>query len=162
MGGFDENGRPIRLPHKEGVPTQPAIGGTNWYPVSYSPHTGLYYIPASIPVDAKTPYDSALLAFNPKTIQKKWEFRMQEGAHRLPGSPCQCGTGALSTASDLVFTGGQGRYFYALDARTGRLLWKVSLAAGPVQTGAIAYSVAGQEFITVPAGNTLFAFSLPH
>ena len=32
--------------------------------------------------------------------------------------------GVLTTASDLVFSGGKEGYFFALDARTGALLWK--------------------------------------
>ena len=35
--------------------------------------------------------------------------------------------GILTTASDLLFTGGREGYFHALDARTGTLLWKASL-----------------------------------
>ena len=36
--------------------------------------------------------------------------------------------GILTTAADLVFTGGREGYFQALDARTGALLWKASSA----------------------------------
>jgi glucose dehydrogenase len=50
-------------------------------------------------------------------------------------------------------------YFYALDARTGQLLWQMALA-GSVQSGPMSYSVAGKQYIAVAAGNTLFAFAL--
>jgi alcohol dehydrogenase (cytochrome c) len=48
--GFDEKGRPIRapgiVPTKEGTLIYPGSqGGTNWYNPSFSPHTGLFYIP---------------------------------------------------------------------------------------------------------------------
>ena len=33
--------------------------------------------------------------------------------------------GVLTTASDVLFSGGKEGYFFALDARTGDLLWKV-------------------------------------
>ena len=51
MNGFDEKGRPMRvpgkLPSKEGTLIFPGNqGGTNWYTPSYSPRTGLFYIPA--------------------------------------------------------------------------------------------------------------------
>ena len=45
--GLDENGRPIPSPQPEGMPTYPGNqGGTNWYPPSYSPSTGLFYFSA--------------------------------------------------------------------------------------------------------------------
>src|SRR5678815_4628990 len=49
MDGFDEKGRPKRVPgiapSKEGTLIMPTVnGGTNWYPPSYSPRTELFYI----------------------------------------------------------------------------------------------------------------------
>jgi len=32
--------------------------------------------------------------------------------------------GVLTTASDLLFSGGREGYFYALDARSGALIWR--------------------------------------
>lgn len=44
--GLDKNGRPIQTPQPSGVATYPGVnGGTNWYPPSYSPKTGLIYVP---------------------------------------------------------------------------------------------------------------------
>jgi alcohol dehydrogenase (cytochrome c) len=45
--GLDENGRPVETPQPPGATTWPGQqGGTNWYSPSYSPRTGLFYIPA--------------------------------------------------------------------------------------------------------------------
>jgi len=42
--GLDANGRPIQTPQPKGSPTWPGTqGGTNWYPPSFSPRTGLFY-----------------------------------------------------------------------------------------------------------------------
>ena len=41
-------------------------------------------------------------------------------------------TGILTTASNVLFSGGNEGYFYALDARTGALLWKVPVGASSV------------------------------
>src|ERR1700733_12583451 len=51
MNGFDEKGRPMKLASaassKEGTFILPGNqGGTNYYNPSYSPRTGLFYIPA--------------------------------------------------------------------------------------------------------------------
>src|SRR5687768_15356908 len=41
--GLDANGRPIQTPQPPGAPTYPGNqGGTNWYPPSFSPRTGLF------------------------------------------------------------------------------------------------------------------------
>ena len=44
----------------------------------------------------------------------------------------------LTTASDLLFTGGREGYFKAIDARTGKLLWKASLG-GQIVMAPITY-----------------------
>jgi alcohol dehydrogenase (cytochrome c) len=45
--GLDDNGRPIQTQQPQGSPTYPGNqGGTNWYPPSFSPRTGLFYFSA--------------------------------------------------------------------------------------------------------------------
>jgi dTDP-4-amino-4,6-dideoxygalactose transaminase len=46
-----------------------------------------------------------------------------------------------------------------LDARTGELLWKIALG-GQVNSGPMSYSVNGKQYVTIAAGNSLFAFAL--
>ena len=53
MSGFDKDGRPQRVPGKlpgtdnDKTPITPTVlGGTNWYPPSYSPKGGLFYVSA--------------------------------------------------------------------------------------------------------------------
>jgi alcohol dehydrogenase (cytochrome c) len=67
--------------------------------------------------------------------------------------------GILTTASDLLFSGGREGFFYALDARTGSLLWKFTVG-GQIQSGPIAYAVGGRQYIAVNAGSSIFAFAL--
>jgi len=50
-----------------------------------------------------------VMAIDPQTGDKKWTFPM----HDVTDS------GILTTASELLFTGGREGYFYALDAKTG-------------------------------------------
>ena len=68
-------------------------------------------------------------------------------------------SGILTTASDLLFVGGREGYFQALNARTGALLWKQNLG-GEIIAGPISFEVDGKQYITIAAGNSLFAYAL--
>ena len=57
----------------------------------------------------------------------------------------------LTTAGGLVFIGDLHRYFRALDADTGKILWEVPLSA-PVTGYPISYGVAGKQYIAVAVG----------
>ncbi len=186
MEGFDKSGRPQRVPGKiptpEGELIMPTVlGATNWAPASFSPKTGLFYVAAwentgtvavlgqfprgnGVQGTGGTPMGQATLtpnlkkdedgfgvirALDPKTLDKKWEFKMNDITWG----------GVLTTASDLLFSGGKEGYFFALDARTGNLLWKAALG-GQINSGPMSYSVNGKQYVTVDAGNALFAFAL--
>jgi alcohol dehydrogenase (cytochrome c) len=51
-------------------------------------------------------------------------------------------------------------YFYALDADSGRELWRISLG-GDMSSSAITYSVDGKQMVTMPSGGGIFTFALP-
>jgi outer membrane protein assembly factor BamB len=68
-------------------------------------------------------------------------------------------SGVLTTASDLLFTGGREGYFYALNARTGQVLWNASLG-GQIAAGPITYGLNGKQYISIAAGHSLFTFGL--
>ena len=176
--GLDENGRPIRLPNTsptaEGVVVAPTIGGaTNWWSPAFSPRTGLFYVNAFdgeqrfytrdeeyvegeqftggggervLPIDS---YQSAIRAIDPRTGDRRWEFPIQ------PRSTA----GILATAGDLVFSGGVDGYFFALDAVSGQELWHVQLGRR-VHAAPMTYSVDGQQYVTVAAGNVVYTFGL--
>ena len=65
--------------------------------------------------------------------------------------------GVLTTASNVLFSGGREGYFYALDARTGALLWKVPVGAS-VRSGPMTYAVGGKQYVTVAAGSAIVHF----
>jgi alcohol dehydrogenase (cytochrome c) len=188
--GLDDGGKPVRIPEvapsREGTLVFPGVqGATNWFSPSYSPHTGLFYIPAwenyssvfsKLPAEyvegrrytagaPRSPVPSlrgnlilnrtdaegygAVRAFEPKTGIRKWEFKMADVTS----------SGILTTASDLLFTGGREGYFWALDARTGAELWRAN-TGGDVASGPITFSVDGRQYVSVSAGNSLFTFAL--
>jgi outer membrane protein assembly factor BamB len=88
-------------------------------------------------------------ALDPQTLQRKWTFEQYDVTD----------SGILTTASDLLFTGGREGYFYALDARSGDVLWKASLG-GPDRHGPISYAIDGKQYIAVISGNSLYTFGL--
>jgi glucose dehydrogenase len=67
--------------------------------------------------------------------------------------------GVLSTASDVLFSGGREGFFFALDAKTGALLWKAPVA-GIVQAAPMSYSIGSRQYVAIAAGNSLYAFAL--
>jgi alcohol dehydrogenase (cytochrome c) len=188
--GLDERGRPMRAPgmtpSQEGTRIYPGpVGGTNWYSPSYSPHTGLFYIPTwdgySAPyVKRKDEYKEGQLYFggnanSPVPALRGLQFNNrneEDGFGVIRAMDPKSGekkwefkmtemtdSGILTTASDLLFTGNREGYFLALDARDGTLLWKVLLGSH-VSSGPMSYSVGGKQYVTVAAGSSLFAFAL--
>ena len=59
----------------------------------------------------------------------------------------------------LLFSGGHEGYFFALDARNGKLLWKAPLG-GEVRSGPMTFMVNGRQYVAVDAGNSLFVWAL--
>ena len=90
-----------------------------------------------------------MIAIDPQTGQQKWKFEQYDVTD----------SGILTTAADLLFTGGREGYFHALDARTGALLWKASLG-GQIVNGPITYQVDGKQYVSVISGNSLVTFAL--
>ena len=184
MDGFDAQGRPnrVKFPTAEGTLIHPHVhGASNWAPPAYSPGTGLFYVAhwensGSVAVEGQFPRAArpnvretsmgqtnlvpffnneneahgVVRAYDPATLDPKWEFRMSDITWG----------GVLSTATNLVFSGGRDGYFLALDARTGALLWKASLG-GQINAGPMSYAVNGKQYVAIAAGNALFAYGLP-
>jgi alcohol dehydrogenase (cytochrome c) len=186
--GLDEVGRPMRVaeaePTKTGADVYPSLaGGTNWYSPSFSPKTGLFYIPAWEGVHGnyrKTDADfeegkrymggaapanrppvvapqfskpdpegyGLIQAIDPITGAKKWDYRMKDVT----------ASGVLTTAGDLLFAGGRDGYFQALNARDGKLLWRVN-AGGSTAMGPMTYQANGKQYLVFAAGSTMFAYS---
>jgi outer membrane protein assembly factor BamB len=89
-------------------------------------------------------------AIDPRTGSRQWDFKMVDYTE----------SGILTTASDLLFSGGKEGNFFALDARTGELLWKTNLG-GTIASGPITYAVKGRQYVAVSADNALYVFGLP-
>ena len=176
--GFDlKTGKPIENSNRPPQPkdgadkgdsiyvSPPFLGGTNWMPMSYSPDTGLFYIPANHwAMDYWTEHltykaGSAYLgqgfrikklfddhvgvfrAIDPKTGKIVWEHKET--------FPLWAGT--LTTAGGLMFSGTSDGYVKAFDAKTGDELWKFQTGSGVVSVP-ITWEMDGEQYIGIQSG----------
>ena len=86
-----------------------------------------------------------LQAIDYKTGKIRWSHAWKSGG----------ATGVLSTAGNLVFTGGSGG-LEALNATTGEALWHARI--GTVTNAPITYELDGEQHIVVASGNNVVAF----
>jgi alcohol dehydrogenase (cytochrome c) len=145
------------------------MGGKNWFPMSFSPLTGLIYVnalefgwkyqpqplervshlkvgQAFRGVEFEYIFDDPhgrgyLKAIDPATGQIKWESPSK--------SPNWAGT--LVTAGSLVFTGRLTGEFIAVDADSGRTLWQFQMPSGIVSQP-ITWERDGKQYVTVACG----------
>ncbi|QXQ08647.1 methanol/ethanol family PQQ-dependent dehydrogenase [Sphingosinicellaceae bacterium] len=143
-----------------------ALGSKDQQPSAYSPKTGLFYIPGNhvcmnyeptkVAYVAGSPYVGAnLTMFPPKgetnlgrfaawdatTGKVKWEVK----------EPFSVWSGALATAGDVVFYGTMEGYLKAVDANTGKELYKFKTPSGII--GNInTYTYNGKQYVAVLSG----------
>jgi PQQ-dependent dehydrogenase (methanol/ethanol family) len=143
-----------------------APGGKDWQPSSWSPRTRLLYIPHNnLCMDmqgveanyiAGTPYVGASVkmyagpgghrgeftAWDPVQAKKVWSIK-----EKFPAW-----SGALATAGDIVFYGTMDRWFKALDARSGQLLWQFRTGSGIIGQPVSYRGPDGKQYIAIAAG----------
>lgn len=181
--GLDANGRPIFNPKAINLPPEGLVvypgppGAHNWPPMSFSPKTGLVYIPVEknsqhyIPSDpAAAPPSKWNLGYNmaagvPPALPKgalpavqsgqsgslvAWDPVKQEKRWEVDlGSPAN--GGILTTATGLVFEGTKMGLLRAYDATNGKVLWEINLKRG-VTAPPITYTVDGEQYVAVATG----------
>jgi alcohol dehydrogenase (cytochrome c) len=174
--GIDEKGRPVRDPAKDmsiaGTLVSPDNGGaTNWPPPSYSPDTGLFYLPSREAYamyyqteqderkvaglggkeeDAVGNLGAAITAIDYKTGKIAWQYRFPSGGSGI--------TGLLSTAGGLLFGSDSAGNFVAYDAAKGNPIWHARI--GNVSNAPETYLLDGRQYVLVAAGTMLAAFAL--
>ena len=178
--GYDENGRPIEIAAaratdaaRDSIPGP--FGAHNWHPMSYSPLTGLVYLPAqNIPLslmDDKEWSFNANLAGRPHSglgwntamfINAEppksqpfgrliaWDPVAQKEVWRQEHvSPWNGGT--LVTAGNLVFQGTADGRLVAYDAANGAKLWETATGTGVV-AAPMSYEIDGKQYVSVAVG----------
>jgi PQQ-dependent dehydrogenase (methanol/ethanol family) len=145
----------------------PASPGTkDFQPTAFSPRTGLLYIPHNnLCMDyegleanyiAGTPYVGANVKMYAGPGGHRGEFTAWDPVAQKPvwkvNEMFPVWGGALVTGSDIVFYGTMDGWFKALDARTGRELWKQKVASGIIAAPVSYRGPDGKQYIAVMAG----------
>jgi alcohol dehydrogenase (cytochrome c) len=185
--GLTPAGRPILTDAAKitttGRRVKPGInGGVNWQNPSFDAGRGTIFIPAEesssvytktaseeVTREPKEPFlasgfsqsESAtneVVALDAATGQRKWQHTTPNGGSNNGGHSNASYSGLLSTGSGLVF-GGSGDVLFALDADSGRELWRLP-AGGTTKTAPISFTIDGHQVIVVAAGRALFMFGL--
>jgi lanthanide-dependent methanol dehydrogenase len=141
-------------------------GGKDWQPSAWSPRTRLLYIPhQNLCMDvegseasyiAGTPYigksvrmyagpgghRGEFTAWDPVQTRRVWSIK-----ERFP-----VWSGALATAGDVVFYGTMDRWFKAVHARTGEVLWKHEVDSGIIGQPITYRGPDGRQYVAILAG----------
>ncbi len=159
--GYDAKGQPIPDPAKhpqiDGALVSPNQGGaTNWPPPSFSPQTGLFY------VSAGRAYSASITSTIRATTRRAGAAPIAAAGpsrccRRSTTRPARCGgatsgkgnirSGVLSTAGNLVFTGGSSNDLVALNATHRR-----RAVAGAAEQ-------PGRATVRSPTSSTVFSTS---
>lgn len=144
-----------------------AFGSHNWNPMSYSPMTGLVYIPLldqprvfstpfkglagttdpnaalrkELSEKASVDHKAWLSAWDPVTQTEKWR-----AMHKSNGNG-----GTLATAGNLVVQGTTESKLEFYTADTGRKLWEYDTQTVPI-AGAVSYMIDGEQYIAINVG----------
>jgi PQQ-dependent dehydrogenase (methanol/ethanol family) len=143
-----------------------APGMKDWQPTSFSPRTGLLYIPhqnlcedietMAASYIAGTPfvgasvvykagpggYRGAVTAWDPTAAKAAWVIK--------ENFPVWSGT--VVTAGDLLFYGTMDGWFKAVDAKTGKPLWQFKCGSGIIGQPVVYKGPDGHEFVAVLSG----------
>jgi PQQ-dependent dehydrogenase (methanol/ethanol family) len=144
-----------------------ALGTKDQQPAAYSPRTGLFYVPTNhvcmnyepyeVSYTAGQPYIGATLSMFPAPNSHgglgnfiAWDADKGKIVWSLP-EPFSVWSGALATAGDVVFYGTLEGYLKAVDAKTGKELYKFKTPSGII--GNInTYTYAGKQYIAILSG----------
>jgi lanthanide-dependent methanol dehydrogenase len=144
-----------------------STGGKEFVPSSFSPRTGLLYIPAhntcmdytgmAANYIKGTPYLGAEVKMmpGPGGFQGElvaWDVRNAKPVWTDKEAQWPLYSGVLSTAGDVVFYGTMDRWFKAVNARTGQLLWKFQTASGIIGDPITYLGPDGKQYVAVYAG----------
>jgi lanthanide-dependent methanol dehydrogenase len=143
-----------------------ALGTKDQQPAAFSPDTGLFYVPTNqvcmdyepfrVSYTAGQPYVGATLSMYPppgKTNMGNfiaWDARTGKIVWSLP-EQFSVWSGALATAGGVVFYGTLEGYLKAVDAKTGKELYKFKTPSGIIGN-VTTYEQGGKQYIAILSG----------
>jgi PQQ-dependent dehydrogenase (methanol/ethanol family) len=183
--GFDANGRPVQIQGSNSRPDAasliyPSVGGaTNFQAPSYSPMTGWLYLEynesGALYLSAPAPFEegrqyigrgrgaapgpgpndpqpsAGIKAIDPETGKTMWDFKLFQGSNS---------NGVLATAGGVLFAASRDGNLIALDATTGKLLWRYQ-TGGNMTASPMSFAVDGRQYVAVASGDSIYCFALP-
>jgi alcohol dehydrogenase (cytochrome c) len=186
--GLDpKTGRPTvnedKRPKSGGDKVEPIIpgleGGTNWFPIASNPDKGIVYLntndwvmslkawkPEDVVYKAGSLYmgvDYQMYRHKDKTgYLKAFDVANKKWLWELP-SALPMFAGVLATKNGLLFTGDQLGNFMAVDADSGKQLWRFQTGSG-INASPITYELDGKQYVAILSGlggDPSFYFSGP-
>ena len=175
---INQKGQPIRDPKKDSTVPGSLVspnnaGATNWPPPSFSPDTGLFYVPSSDTYamyyltetdprgamglggkdeQALASMGTFITAIDYQTGKVAWRHKFPSATSFGPGN------GILTTAGKLLFAGDTSGNLIAYDPANGKILWHTRL--GQISNAPETYMLDEHQYILVAAGDMLYAFYL--
>ncbi len=166
------SGRPVTNPEKKTgnrlardvCPAAP--GMKDWQPSAFSPRTHLLYVPHNnLCMDYEgiaagylpgTPYVGARVKMfagpqGHRGVFAAWDPVKQQEVWRITESfPVWSGT--TVTAGDVAFYGTMDRWFKAVDARSGAMLWKFQVGSGIIGQPVTYLGADGRQYVAILSG----------
>ncbi len=172
-----KTGRPVEIEgarYEDGEQeVQPSpFGAHNWHAMSYSPKTGLAYIPKIELASVFNDKEKKLVGWNspdfkfdvavdtgsggdiPKDTGASsllaWDPVAQKKVWEVE-QPGFWNPGTMATAGDLVFQGRVDGEFAAYHAKTGEKLWSVDVGSG-ISAPPVTYEIDGKQYVSLLVG----------
>jgi alcohol dehydrogenase (cytochrome c) len=154
-------------PLKKACPSP--VGGNNYWPSSYSPKTGLLYVPAMtgcVKIEVEPNRRSGLIFSGGSwATDEYWEsnltaidpitFEIKKNVHL----PYPNYSGTLSTAGGLVFLALYDGTIAAFDDTTLEQLWKINVGSG-FSAPPMTYEFNGRQYVAIASGPSGVMISL--
>jgi PQQ-dependent dehydrogenase (methanol/ethanol family) len=143
-------------------------GGKSFAAGSYSPQTNTMYVPLAntcmeVTAVAETRQKTSLYGISTKpqiapnandNVGTVWAISAETGATTWKYEQRAGVTSLLSTQGGLIFAGDAAGKFRALDQRSGKVLWDVSLGS-PITGYPMTFAVNGKQYVAVSTGSAL-------
>ena len=143
-----------------------ALGSKDEQPAAFSPQTGLFYVPTNhvcmdyepfkVSYTAGQPYVGATLSMYPPPGEKNmgnfiaWDAATGKIKWSVP-EQFSVWSGALATAGGVVFYGTLEGYLKAVDAKTGKELYKFKTPSGIIGN-VMTYEHGGKQYVAILSG----------